>query len=540
MKINRIIGITLLLFIAVFFRFWLLGDIPVGVTNDEAGGFFNTYSIAVTGRSIDGRFLPLSMNLDNSSAPVFVYLTVPFIWLFGISAYAIRIPFAILSLGSVFLLYLITQRLIQNRYVALSAAFALAVSPWNIHMNRGAYDGPITFFFLLAIYVFLRKVENGNILWTLPWILISFYSYHATKIFWIAFIPMLLLIFRRELSARKREVMLFLIGCLAIGASFWFVLRFQGVTRQQVLLTPDMTKLSRQVDWERTANTAPWVLRVVYSNKLFVYGREILMRYVQAFSPQLLFVTGEIGIYGTYYHGLLYLLDVPLLLLGFLYLARLKQIHARNLIIGSIFLAPLPSSITSDVSFAMRGIYMLPFLMMLIGCGFYQLVLWAQRFKGYTSLSVIYMFFGLYAFSIVGYFYLYFYRYSIYGAELWFASSKDVSEAIGVMRRKYDRVWVSRAGAMYLFQYGLYNRSDLSSVARAWNGPWPKQIDNVYLFEDCITPKGKTFDPKSDLPVSTLYITRQSCHSESTPSATIQDRGEPLLTLWKFYDHKEY
>jgi 4-amino-4-deoxy-L-arabinose transferase-like glycosyltransferase len=539
MNKRQLVLASVILLIAVFFRFWQIGNIPTGVTNDEAGGLFNAYSIAMTGRSIDGRFLPLSMNLDNSSSPVFIYLMVPFVRLLGVSAFATRLPFALLSLSSVILLYLITNRLFNNRLLALFAMFAMAVSPWHIHMNRGAYDGPITFFLLLSLYVFLRGLSSGSILWSLPCILISFYSYHATKFFWVAFVPLIIAVYWRKLRNRKREILLFIIGCIAIGISFWYVLVSQDVTRQKVLLLPDASRFSQQVAKERTLNSAPQILRILYSNKLTVYSREVFGKYIQEFSPQFLFVTGEGGIFGTYNHGELYVLDFLILIFGFVYLARTKNTTARNLIIGSILLAPLSSSFTEDVSYGLRGIFLLPFLMIVLGCGFYQIYIWANTHKTYIGKTIKIACICLYAVSAVGYAYLYFFRYSIYGAELWFASSRDVSQTIGVLRGSYDRVWIGNAGSMFLFQYGLYNQSNLSSVVKAWNDPWPKHIDKVAFLENCLTPSGHAFNPSVDLPNSTLYVTRESCHEETTPSATIRDRGEPLQVRWKFYEHKE-
>ena len=90
---------------------------------------------------------------------------------------------------------------------------------------------------------------------------------------------------------------------------------------------------------------------------------------------------------------------------------------------------------------------------------------------------------------------------------------------------------------MYIFQYGLYNHSSLQQVQKAWNGRWPKQIDNVFFLEQCIKTGNKPFNPVRDLPQNTLYVTRESFHPEAIPDITIRDRGEPLRILWKVYKH---
>jgi 4-amino-4-deoxy-L-arabinose transferase-like glycosyltransferase len=537
-KIKYIILLGIL-FVAACMRLIKLGVIPEGVTNDEAGAIFNAYSIAKTGQSLDGRQYPLSFTLDSSSSPVFIYLAAPFTAIFGPSGFSLRLPFALISVATIGLLYFLTKQLFDNTAIALFSSFVLAVSPWHIHMNRGAYDGPITFFFLATLIVLAYgfSARKGNILYSLPLLAISFYSYHATKIFWIVFIPFLFLMQRRKLLQNSRQSILFIIGFAAIVCSFWFVLVRQGVTRQQVIAFPDLPKLTRQVNWERSVNNAPQILRVLYSNKATIYIKGIIGKYLEAFSPQFLFVSGEGGIYGTWNHGVLYLLDLPLLIFGFVYLFRTKKILARNLIIGSVLIVPLCSSITVDVSWSLRGIFLLPLFAIVIGCGAYQFIKWTKHLKPIVARLTVILLILLYVWSIGGYIYLYFFRYSIYGAEYWFASSKDISIVIGSIRQQYQRVWVAGAGDMYIFQYGLYNHSSLQQVQKAWNGRWPKQIDNVFFLEQCIKTGNKPFNPVRDLPQNTLYVTRESCHPEAIPDITIRDRGEPLRILWKVYKH---
>lgn len=517
-----------ILLLAAFLRFWQIGSVPFGITNDEGGSVFSSYSISKTLRSLDGRFLPLTFNLDNSYGPVAIYMDAPFVAIFGPTAYGLRLPYALLSLSSVILLFVLVIELTGHVWVALACMLGLALSPWHIHMNHGAYDGPITFLFLLSLYTFLRGIRKGNVLWSIPWIALSFYSYHAIKIYWIVYIPFLLCVYWKDLWKTQKTKLLVFIGiCAIILTSFLYVLKSQDITRQQVLLVPDMQKISAEVNRERRYSTGPIWLNSLYSNKVTNYTSQLLHRYAKAFTPEFLFLYGEGGIYGSFHHGVLYLVDVCLLLAGIAYILRRGTVRQNILIFGSFILAPLPSTVTIDVSYALRGIFMLPFLMLFWGMGLYQILSWCYVQKTVFSRCVALAVCIAYVWSVLGFFHLYFFQYKVSGAEYWFASSRDAAELIGSIKDKYTHVYVGRAGKMFMFQYALYNSISLKDITTAWNAPQaPYIIGNVSILEDCMY----------DMPSGSLYITRESCHLDATPSATIRDRSEDLRVIWNIYE----
>ena len=107
-------ALILVILLASFLRLWQLGNIPAGTPNDEASYIYNSYSIWHTGRDILGNFLPLSFNAHSSQSPVEVYLTAPFVGILGLSLFSARLPAALLGIGSVFLIFLITDLLFKN------------------------------------------------------------------------------------------------------------------------------------------------------------------------------------------------------------------------------------------------------------------------------------------------------------------------------------------------------------------------------------------------------------------------------------------
>ena len=75
--------------------------------------------------------------------------------IFGNYEWAARLPFLIMGVLSLFLIYLIGKNLYSKR-VGLIAAFFLAISPMAAYFSRNAQgESPLVFFSLLTVYLFL-------------------------------------------------------------------------------------------------------------------------------------------------------------------------------------------------------------------------------------------------------------------------------------------------------------------------------------------------------------------------------------------------
>src|SRR4030042_267830 len=91
MKKTRCI-LFLILCAAVALRFYQLGSVPASPDWDEVALGYNAYSILKTGRDEYGTFLPLSIrSYDDYKPPLYTYLTVPSVALFGLSAFWARV-----------------------------------------------------------------------------------------------------------------------------------------------------------------------------------------------------------------------------------------------------------------------------------------------------------------------------------------------------------------------------------------------------------------------------------------------------------------
>jgi len=97
---------------------------------------------------------PESKHVDNF--PLYTWL-IMIIWkITGINIAVARFITILFSLGTIFLTYLVTNRLYKRDDIALLSAFFLAVMPLNVFFGKTVFfDVPALFFMMLSLYYFL-------------------------------------------------------------------------------------------------------------------------------------------------------------------------------------------------------------------------------------------------------------------------------------------------------------------------------------------------------------------------------------------------
>src|SRR3990170_9089170 len=155
-KIEKVV-ILLILLLAIFFRFFRLSSDPVSLSMDEVSIGYNAYSILKTARDEWGNLLPLAFrSVGDYKPPVNIYLTVPSIFIFGLTEFGVRFPVALIGTLSVLVLILLLKELGFRKNGYLSGGFWLAISPWHVHFARGSFEAVMALFFiLLGVLVFL-------------------------------------------------------------------------------------------------------------------------------------------------------------------------------------------------------------------------------------------------------------------------------------------------------------------------------------------------------------------------------------------------
>ncbi len=199
---------------ALALRIYQIGQVPHGMTWDEAAIGYNGWSIMTTHRDEWLHLMPISFkSFGDYKAPLAIYLNGLFTGLFGLKLWIVRLPFVIAGAFAVFgiglmirqlLLILIGRKWWQEQKspsiesFALLASFSLTISPWHFHFSRLGFESGLAlteiiwalyFFFVANADLSLKQCQRKNqkkiMLYFFSWLLfaLSLYTYHSTKLF---------------------------------------------------------------------------------------------------------------------------------------------------------------------------------------------------------------------------------------------------------------------------------------------------------------------------------------------------------------------
>ena len=140
--------------VAAALRLALLGDVPYGVHPDEAQVGTDAHRIMEEGWI--GVYTHAALGQPAGHA----YLATPIIWLLGDTAFALRLPLALVAIAAVPLLYALV-RVSFGRAEAFFAAALLAISYWHLLYSRVAHwsisYGTVVLAVLLCVMLGMRQ-----------------------------------------------------------------------------------------------------------------------------------------------------------------------------------------------------------------------------------------------------------------------------------------------------------------------------------------------------------------------------------------------
>jgi hypothetical protein len=257
---------------------------------------------------------------------------------------------------------------------------------------------------------------------------LSFYMYHGIKL--IAF-PMALFtlfwMFFQHRNNKKRIKQTVFVVCGLLLVMLPVIIRGRSAYHRTSELIPfQLERHAKEVIIQRTRSLFSPLTNTLLNKYTFAL-REITDKYLFAFSPGLLFLSGETrGAYSLWYHGLMYVIDIPFIVLGFILLSKRKP-KILVYLLGLLFLAPIPSALsTGESSYVFRSSFVVPLLLIFTGFGMYEFFVWMKKSKTFIVARILFLVFLLFIYSAhVGtYLYTYFLRYPVYNSEGFFFSER--------------------------------------------------------------------------------------------------------------------
>ena len=180
-----------ILLVALVLRFYQLGTNPPSLTWDEVAWGYNAYSLGLDGRDEFGAILPYSYleSFGDFKPPLYAYLGIIPVALFGLNEFATRFPSAFFGVLSVLVAYLLTKIIFHksqySNYYAWTTAALLAISPWHIMLSRAAFEANVASFLLISgVWLFLEAVQGRKWLLVLSAVcfVASMYTFNSARI----------------------------------------------------------------------------------------------------------------------------------------------------------------------------------------------------------------------------------------------------------------------------------------------------------------------------------------------------------------------
>lgn len=364
----------LILFFSIFLtgtllRFYQLGSVPGSLEWDEVSYAYNAYSILETGKDEYGEFLPTAFRaFGEYKQPVYSYLTVASIAIFGLTDFAVRFPAALFgSISSIFV-YLLVYELFKKtkfaRTFALLSMFFFAISPWSIQFSRGAFEATVALCFVIAgVWLFLRGLsskKNWHFFVAIIILSLSTYTYISQKLI----VPLLigsLIIYGLAYFKKQRKLTILLVALAVLLNTLW-LFDAKSVSRGQgVFVTNNQTEiLQESIQQMQSDKEFGDQLGSLLHNRRIVYTQKVIENYLSHFNPVWLFFIGDkVDRHHAPGFGQLYLLSLPFILLGMYFLLS-RWFSVSWIIFVWFLIAPVAAALTFEAPHALRSLIFLP------------------------------------------------------------------------------------------------------------------------------------------------------------------------------------
>lgn len=455
------------IFIAFIFRFFDLGQIPRGLYQDETAIGYNAYSILTTGKDEWGKNFPLYFkSFGDYKSPVYIYLTVPSLKIFRLSAFAVRLPSALFGLATVGLLYFLVKELSKNDSLALLSSLLLAINPWHLHYSRATFEVSISLFlFLLGTYLLHQALEKQKkalfILGTVCFI-IDLYTYNLTRLLSPLLYSAIIFLNRHKLKTiNRKEIILTVLIAFVLIVPFLSSLAEKGglSSARGTLIFSSQAVLASLLEFRSYFVQLPTLLSKLLFNNFFLIAWQFLRNTVSYLSVDFYFLTGSLhGNHGIGTNGQFYLFELVTIILG-VYWTIVKKQKWSSLLFWWLGIVAGVASLTREAPHATRSFFLVFPLTVFSAYGLKELVKTISVLKNkFFKLSIFSSFSLLFFFSLIYYFSSYYIRFPVFYADAWRDQDRQLMQYINTVDNDYDEIVFEENSGFIYSSYLFYNR----------------------------------------------------------------------------------
>ncbi len=462
-----VIFLTFIVVIASVLRLWQLGKVPLSPDWDEVALGYNSYSILQTGRDEYGKFLPIILrSFDDYKPALYVYLAMPSISVLGLNVAAVRLPSAIFGILTVVATFFLVKELFKRDSLALLSAFLLAISPWHIQFSRIAFESNVGV--ALNVFGILFFLKSFNKQWFLFLSAVMFglglHVYQSEKVFIPLLLIVLTIIYRKQFFSIKKKYIFtssLILIIISIPLIYINLTNKDALSRARDVSIFSNTSIiemnAKRIARDKENND---LLGLIFDNRRVEFVKNTVRGYLSHFDFNWLFITGDIARHHAPSMGMLYLIELPFLLVG-IYSLIFGSFNrkVKACIILWFLIAPIPASVTNDIPNAVRTLNFLPTFQIFTAIGILTAIKKVSSIK-YQVLSirvkyVLFIFvFLLFISNILYYFNQYFVQQNYFHAKYWQYGYENIVNHVANVQKDYSKIIVSNTATMdqsYIF-----------------------------------------------------------------------------------------
>ncbi len=528
--------LILILVLSFFLRLDKLKDYPVGFHIDEASLGYNAYSILQTGRDENGVFLPLHIDMFGDFRPAgYQYLTVLPVKIFGLSEFSTRFVSALFGAATPLVVFLLAMTIFDQVGVALLSAGLVAVSPWHLVISRASAETIVALFLIILGINFFVLGLKGQKTWLKSGIFLSasLFFYHTPRVFVPLLVLTLLVTLYSSRRYRGQKQFRWPLGILLLvtGLSLFLIFGNKGGTGRfnqvSIFSFPEVRLVLEEQIREDGVAGIPVFLTRFFHNKVVNYGLGYLREYFRYFSPNFLFIDGGLPRwYQVPRMGLLYLTELPFLLIGLFLLLR-KGIKEKLFLIPVVWLlsSPVVAAVTiDDVPNVQRSLVMLPALILISAYGLWWFWQWfSQRINRQVVNFIVAGLILVFSWNFAYFLHQYFVHARLHQPWYRFNGFKEMVLTVDGIQANYDKVMVTKSqGGIYMhfLFFQQFDPKQYQAIGSPKDNDYQGFGKIIFTPKDCPTrlPDSLAAQPSEKV----LFVGNGSCEESIYSSSNVR------------------
>jgi 4-amino-4-deoxy-L-arabinose transferase-like glycosyltransferase len=479
---SPIIIFLLICLLGLCLRLYRLNVAPERLTIDEMSIGYNAFSILKTGRDEWGQRFPLIFRaFGDYKLPAYIYLTVPFVALFGLNTLSVRFISVIAGIIIILMTGLLARHLSHKTLVGYFAALLVAVSPWPVHLSRLGLESNLGLaFFVIGLFFAITAIEKPtrkSLIFAGLFFGLTWYTYIAFRVITALIV---LCVFVYSLVDFKRHAPI-LLGLIVFGLTLLplmpRLIDFSGTARlmQVSIFTDQGPKLAINEDRSFCFMQDQKILAKIcplFFNKPFSWLSMFSENYLNLISPTYLFLTGDtrqyLNVPGS--GGFLYFL-LPFYFLGIWWFFR-HQKPTTRLIMLAFFLSPIPSALAEKPQ-AVRSSALIPFVAIFCALGIsmtYRL-LEQVKFRSIIVLATLALTLTITTRYFINYYYIYPAKYD----DAAYPLPAKLGQYLNLVKDQFQKIYFGPIGPglhMFVAYYTAYSALNYQKDV-IWPAPDP-------------------------------------------------------------------